>query len=146
MIFSLLSNDRRRRNESQNFISTLKPTFYFEGDKALQQFVWAGCGFSVLGVTQIQTGQGPEQPAPVLLLWALWTQWYPEMSSNLSCSVTLKFRNVTIYLPKSLKKYHVAAYWDTNNRLTSTASLDHSHKDAAPALNQWTWRIFFFPS
>lgn len=56
------------RNESQNFISALKEAFYFEGGKALQQFVWAGCRFSVLGVAQNQTGRGPEQPAPVPLL------------------------------------------------------------------------------
>lgn len=51
----------------------MKPVFYLEGGKALEQFVWAGCGFSVLGVTQNQTGHGPEQLAPVILLRALWT-------------------------------------------------------------------------
>lgn len=56
------------RNETQNVISTLKPTFYLEGGKALEQFVWAGCGFSVLGVPQNQTRHGPEQSAPVTLL------------------------------------------------------------------------------
>lgn len=46
----------------------MKAMFYLEGGNALEQFVWAGRGFSVLGVTQSQTGHGPEQPAPVTLL------------------------------------------------------------------------------
>lgn len=88
---SCLMTGQEERDEkwNTNLISTLKPTFYFAGDKALAQFVWAGCGFSVLGVTQNQTGHGPEQPAPVTLLWALCTESSPEVSSNLSWSGTL---------------------------------------------------------